>query len=32
MAHLDDIKAVAAMMQASAVDIEDVLGQSIPET
>jgi molybdopterin-guanine dinucleotide biosynthesis adapter protein len=32
VAHLDDIKAVAAMMHASAVDIEDVLAQSIPET
>jgi molybdopterin-guanine dinucleotide biosynthesis protein B len=32
MAHLDDVKAVAAMMHASAVDIEDVLTQSIPET
>jgi molybdopterin-guanine dinucleotide biosynthesis adapter protein len=32
VAHLDDIKAVAAMMHASAVDIEDVLAQSAPET
>jgi molybdopterin-guanine dinucleotide biosynthesis adapter protein len=32
VAHLDDVKAVAAMMHASAVDIEDVLAQSIPET
>ena len=32
MAHLDDVKAVAAMMHASAVDIEDVLAQGIPET
>jgi molybdopterin-guanine dinucleotide biosynthesis adapter protein len=32
VAHLDDIKTVAAMMRASAVDIEDVLAQSIPET
>ena len=32
VAHLDDVKAIAAMMHASAVDIEDVLAQSIPET
>jgi molybdopterin-guanine dinucleotide biosynthesis protein B len=32
VAHLDDIKAIAAMMHASAVDIEDVLAQGIPET
>jgi molybdopterin-guanine dinucleotide biosynthesis protein B len=32
MAHLDDIKAVAAIVRASAVDIEDVLAQSIPGT
>jgi molybdopterin-guanine dinucleotide biosynthesis protein B len=32
VAHLDDVKAVAAMMHASAVDIEDVLAQGIPET
>jgi molybdopterin-guanine dinucleotide biosynthesis protein B len=32
MAHLDDVRAVAAMIHASAVDIEDVLAQSIPET
>ena len=32
VAHLDDIKAVAAMMHASAVDIEDVLARSRPET
>jgi molybdopterin-guanine dinucleotide biosynthesis protein B len=29
MAHLDDIKAIAAMMHASAVDIEDVLARSV---
>jgi molybdopterin-guanine dinucleotide biosynthesis adapter protein len=32
VAHLDDIKAIAAMIHASAVDIEDLLAQSIPET
>jgi molybdopterin-guanine dinucleotide biosynthesis protein B len=32
MAHLDDIKAIAAMIHASAVNIEDVLGQNMPET
>jgi molybdopterin-guanine dinucleotide biosynthesis adapter protein len=32
MAHLDDVRAVAAIIHASAVDIEDVLAQSIPET
>jgi molybdopterin-guanine dinucleotide biosynthesis protein B len=32
VAHLDDIKAVAAMIRASAVDIEDVLARSAPET
>jgi molybdopterin-guanine dinucleotide biosynthesis protein B len=32
VAHLDDIKAVAALMRASAVDIEDVLAKSKPET
>jgi molybdopterin-guanine dinucleotide biosynthesis adapter protein len=32
VAHLDDIKAIATMIHASAVDIEDVLAQSIPET
>jgi molybdopterin-guanine dinucleotide biosynthesis adapter protein len=31
VAHLDDIEAVAALMRASAVDIEDVLAQSKPE-
>jgi molybdopterin-guanine dinucleotide biosynthesis protein B len=29
VAHLDDIPAVAAMMQASAIDIEDVLARGI---
>ena len=32
VAHLDDIKAIAAMIQASAVDIEDVLAQKMAET
>jgi hypothetical protein len=32
MAHLDDIKAVAAMMHASAIDIKDLLAQSIRES
>jgi molybdopterin-guanine dinucleotide biosynthesis protein B len=32
VAHLDDIKAIAAMMHASAVDIEDVLTQRVPGT
>jgi molybdopterin-guanine dinucleotide biosynthesis protein B len=32
MAHLDDIEAVAAMIHASAVDIEDVLSLRSPET
>jgi hypothetical protein len=31
-AHLDDIKAIAAMIPRSAVDIEDVLAQSMPGT
>jgi len=30
--HLDDIKAIAAMIYMSAVDIEDVLTQSMPGT
>ena len=30
--HLDDVKAIAAMIQASSVDIEDVLAQNMPET
>jgi hypothetical protein len=29
-AHLDDIKAIAAMIPRPAVDIEDVLAQSCP--
>jgi hypothetical protein len=32
VAHLGDIKAVAALMRASAVDIEDILAQNKPET
>jgi molybdopterin-guanine dinucleotide biosynthesis protein B len=32
MAHLDDIEAVAAMIHASAVDIDDVLTQGAPRT
>jgi molybdopterin-guanine dinucleotide biosynthesis protein B len=32
VAHLDDVKAIAAMIQASAVDIEDVLAQKMAET
>ena len=32
VAHLDDIKAIAAMIQASAVDIGDVLARRAPET
>src|SRR6202012_2257939 len=32
LAHLDDIKAIAAMIHASAIDIEDALAQSTPET
>jgi molybdopterin-guanine dinucleotide biosynthesis adapter protein len=32
VAHLDDVEAVAAMMHASTVDIEDVLAQSIAES
>jgi molybdopterin-guanine dinucleotide biosynthesis adapter protein len=31
VAHLDDTKAIAAMIQASAVDIEDVLARRAPE-
>ena len=30
-AHLDDVKAVAALIHASAIDIEDVLAQNMPE-
>jgi molybdopterin-guanine dinucleotide biosynthesis protein B len=32
VAHLDDIKAIAAMMQTSAVDIKDVLAQHVSGT
>ncbi len=32
VAHLDDIPAIAAMMQRSAMSIEDVLARSAPET
>jgi molybdopterin-guanine dinucleotide biosynthesis protein B len=32
VAHLDDVEAIAAMMHASAVDIEDLLAQSVPGT
>jgi molybdopterin-guanine dinucleotide biosynthesis protein B len=32
VAHLDDIPAIAAMMQRSAMSIEDVLARSVPET
>jgi molybdopterin-guanine dinucleotide biosynthesis adapter protein len=32
VAHLDDIPAIAAMMQRSAISVEDVLAQSVPET
>jgi len=32
VAHLDDIPAVAAMMQRSAISVEDVLAQGVPET
>jgi molybdopterin-guanine dinucleotide biosynthesis protein B len=31
-AHLDDIPAIAAMMQRSAISVEDVLARSAPET
>ena len=31
-AHLDDIPAIAAMMQRSAIPVEDVLARSAPET
>jgi molybdopterin-guanine dinucleotide biosynthesis protein B len=30
VAHLDDVRAIAAMIQASAVDIEDVPAQNMP--
>jgi molybdopterin-guanine dinucleotide biosynthesis adapter protein len=32
VAHLDDIPAIAAMMQRSAISVEDVLAQGVPET
>jgi molybdopterin-guanine dinucleotide biosynthesis adapter protein len=32
VAHLDDIPAIAAMMQKSAIPVEDVLARSAPET
>jgi len=32
VAHLDDIEAIAAMMQRSAVAVEDVLAKSVSET
>jgi molybdopterin-guanine dinucleotide biosynthesis protein B len=32
VAHLDDIPAIAAMMQGSAISVEDVLAQSVPES
>jgi molybdopterin-guanine dinucleotide biosynthesis protein B len=32
VAHLDDIPAIAAMMQRSAIPVEDVLAQGVPET
>jgi len=32
VAHLDDIAAIAAMMQRSAISVEDVLARSAPET
>jgi molybdopterin-guanine dinucleotide biosynthesis protein B len=32
VAHLDDIPAVAAMMQRSAISVEDVLARSVSET
>jgi molybdopterin-guanine dinucleotide biosynthesis protein B len=32
VAHLDDIPAVAVMMQRSAISLEDVLAQRLPET
>jgi molybdopterin-guanine dinucleotide biosynthesis protein B len=32
VAHLDDIPAIAAMMQEAAITIEDVLARSAPET
>jgi molybdopterin-guanine dinucleotide biosynthesis protein B len=32
VAHLDDIPAIAAMMQGAAIPVEDVLAQGVPET
>jgi len=32
VAHLDDIPAIAAMMQGAAIPVEDVLVQGVPET
>jgi molybdopterin-guanine dinucleotide biosynthesis adapter protein len=32
LAHLDDIPAIAAMMERSAMSVEDVLAASVPET
>jgi molybdopterin-guanine dinucleotide biosynthesis protein B len=32
VAHLDDIPAIAAMMQRSAISVDDVLARSAPET
>ena len=32
VAHLDDIPAIAAMMQRAAISVEDVLARSAPET
>src|SRR5258705_13384682 len=32
LAHLDDIPAIAAMMQRSAISVEDVLARKAPET
>ncbi len=32
VAHLDDIPAIAAMMQRSALSIEEVLARSVTET
>ena len=32
VAHLDDIPAIAAMMLRSAISVEDVLAQGVPET
>ncbi len=32
VAHLDDIPAIAAMMQRLAISVEDVLARSVPES